>query len=422
MAQRIRIGVIADDFTGASDAASFLVKGGHATVLLTTVSSEFDTPCDALVIALKIRSVPATEAVSQVKRAIQLFESLAPEHIYYKFCSTFDSTPRGNIGPVMDYLMDRLDVPYAVLCPSLPVNGRTVLNGVLYVDGTPLAASPLKDHPLNPMWDSYIPTLMGPQSRYPTYPIPGEMIRNSLENETAYDPIDEFLARRKRLSDRCYLIPDFETDKDGEAIARRFSDVKLAGGGSGILEHLRAPKSNKTNALPTSQPLPGAIMVCGSCSCASRTQIDTFKHAGGTCIAIDSKTLLEGTVTAESIFKRISTTESPALIFSDAVYRDIHQLAKAPTFDEESRLLEQFFSRLCVLARDAGRGTIIAAGGETSGAVAQALGYTEFYIGSSVAPGVPVLTPVADMSRRIILKSGNFGGDDFFSHALETAS
>lgn len=412
----IHIGVIADDFTGASDAASFLVKGGNATVLLTTVPRTFDTPCDALVIALKIRSVPATEAVHAVGEALRLFKSLGIDRVYYKFCSTFDSTPRGNIGPAMDFLMNELDVPYAVLCPSLPVNGRTVTNGTLYVNGTPLAESPLKNHPLNPMWDSYIPALMGPQSHYPVYPVERDMVREDNDNA-----LDELLAQRQRLSDHCYLVPDYETDKDAEHIARRFAGARLMGGGSGLLEHLVPPEhdAGRPVAPAPAETLPGTLMVCGSCSPASRAQIDSFEARGGTSIAIDSKRLLNGNLTAEALFERLHAVDEPVLVYSDAVRQDMNELAKAPTFATEARLLEHFFMRLCVLARDAGYGTIIAAGGETSGAVAQGLGYTAFRIGPSVAPGVPVLTPVADMHRRIILKSGNFGGTDFFTRAQE---
>lgn len=422
MSSRMSVGVIADDFTGASDAASFLVKSGHATALLTTARQAFDAPCDAVVIALKIRSVPAEEAVAEARRALELLESLGVERVYYKFCSTFDSTPRGNIGPVMDYLMEALDVPFAVLCPSLPVNGRTVSQGMLFVNGTPLAESPLKDHPLNPMWDSYIPALMGPQSRYPAYPIDRMMVRGELASPDGAGPLEEFLQRRRRLSDRCYLVPDYETDDDARDIARCFASTQLAGGGSGILGHLPVA-GRRVSSMPSLPPTaPGSIMVCGSCSSASRAQIDAFEEAGGASIAIDSKRLLDGSITAESVFERVPPSGQPVLVYSDAVRRDIHELAKAPTFETESHLLERFFSRLCLLARDAGRGAIIAAGGETSGAVAQALGYTAFRIGPSVAPGVPVLIPIADPSRRIVLKSGNFGGDDFFSAALEAVS
>ena len=163
----IRIGVIADDFTGGSDAASFLAESGGGTILYNGGPSRPPRDCGAVVIALKTRSVPADEAVRQTLRAARWLRENRAEKLYFKYCSTFDSTPEGNIGPVLDSLLDFTGAAFTVLCPSLPVNGRTVRNGVLYVDGIPLAESPMKDHPLNPMWASSLSELMRGQSKYP---------------------------------------------------------------------------------------------------------------------------------------------------------------------------------------------------------------------------------------------------------------
>ncbi|MEG0264639.1 MAG: four-carbon acid sugar kinase family protein, partial [Erysipelotrichaceae bacterium] len=150
-------GVIADDFTGASDAASFLVKSGNRVVMVTSNHINNINDCDCIVVALKIRSVKPEIAIEQVKEVLQLFNELNVDKIYYKFCSTFDSTPKGNIGVVMDYLLETFNERYTILVPSLPINGRIVKNGFLYVNGTLLSDSSMKNHPLNPMWDSYIP-------------------------------------------------------------------------------------------------------------------------------------------------------------------------------------------------------------------------------------------------------------------------
>ena len=166
--KNIKIGVIADDFTGAGDAASFLEKSGAETIMYNAVPNELQV-CDAAVIALKTRSVSPHEAVTEAKKAVDFLKENGCERIYFKYCSTFDSTPQGNIGVVADFLLEYLAQPFTILCPSLPVNHRIVKDGNLYVNGEKLSDSPLKNHPLNPMWDSYIPNLIKPQSKYPCF-------------------------------------------------------------------------------------------------------------------------------------------------------------------------------------------------------------------------------------------------------------
>ena len=165
----MKIGVIADDFTGAGDIGSFLQKNGSKTLLFTEIPSAFSSSADCAILALKSRSAEPEEAVRQAKEAAAFLKKAGAERIYFKYCSTFDSTPKGNIGVVLDALLEELKLSFTILCPSLPVNGRTVKDGILFVNGVPLAESPMKDHPLNPMWDSGIPELMRLQSRHPCF-------------------------------------------------------------------------------------------------------------------------------------------------------------------------------------------------------------------------------------------------------------
>ena len=245
----IKLGVIADDFTGAGDAASFLVKAGNKTILLTDVPDRDKFDCDCIVVALKVRSVEPDTAIEEVKRVMDFFDKIQVEKVYFKYCSTFDSTPKGNIGVIMDYLMQRMKVNISILCPSLPVNGRTVKNGILYVNGVPLSESPMKDHPLNPMWDSYIPTLMKEQSVYPCYPIGTDELNNISLND--HDEI-------------CYYVPDYETEEDGQKIAEALKDLRLYSGGSGLLEYLiKGEKSQRVESFDIAEQK--AIIVCGSC-------------------------------------------------------------------------------------------------------------------------------------------------------------
>ena len=201
-------GCIADDFTGASDAASFLVKGGMSVRLCNGISQMEDLPkedAQAIVIALKSRTQKTDEAVADSVRAAEFLLRQGVQQIYFKYCSTFDSTPEGNIGPVADALMELTGAPCTILCPALPVNGRTVEDGKLMVNGVPLHESPMKNHPLTPMWDCRIKKLMEPQSRYACREWKAEEMEHS----------------QVPSGQPCYLIPDYKDREDGERMKRQ---------------------------------------------------------------------------------------------------------------------------------------------------------------------------------------------------------
>ena len=401
---KIKIGVIADDFTGASDAASFLKKAKNRTILITSIPDVFDYDCDSIVIATKIRSIEPNIAVEKVSKTVDFFENIGVEKIYYKFCSTFDSTPKGNIGPVMDYLMERLEVPYTILCPSLPINGRTVVNGDLFVNDVPLDESPLKDHPLNPMWDSYIPNLMKPQSKYPSFVLKRE-------------DIETFESDQFSNNDHFYIIPDYETDEDAGVIYDIFKDLRLIGGGSGLLEYFEGHSIQEDNDLFDLKKQK-AIILCGSCSKMTGKQVKTFKSKYDSHIAINAKDLLSGRIDVDTIFGKVDENlPEPTLVYSDGC--DVEIDREDPDFEKSSSLMENTLASLSLRAKEQNFNKIIVAGGETSGAVIMKLGYKGFIVGDSVAPGVPVLTPIEDKDMRIILKSGNFGDESFFLKALE---
>lgn len=404
-----KLGVIADDFTGASDAASFLEKSGNSTILLTKLPEKLQQDVDCIVVALKIRSVEVNKAITEVKKVLDFFEMNGINQVYYKYCSTFDSTKEGNIGPVMDYLLERLETKYTILCPSLPVNGRTVKEGILKVNGIPLAETSMKDHPLNPMWDSYIPNLMKNQSRYKCYPVSKKLLSSKNDFELFLSKLNE--------EDHYYLVPDYENKEDGKLIYDMFKDLKVLSGGSGLLEHLEKNESDKKYYdRPLSEQK--AIIICGSCSEMTRKQINVFKRKSPYVYSINSKFLLDKKVEiGDYVDELLKNLPEPSLVYSDGCETKLNK--NDDTFKVESQLMEQFLSELALNAKNKGFNKIIVAGGETSGAVTLKLDYSSFYVGDSVAPGVPVLIPVENENIRLILKSGNFGDEDFFIKALE---
>lgn len=409
------LGVIADDFTGASDAASFLVNAGMTVVLFNgTPQTEEDVcNCRAAVIALKSRTQKTDEAVRETLEAADWLSSHGADQIYIKYCSTFDSTPEGNIGPVMDAMVGKFGVQYSILCPSLPVNGRTVINGDLYVNGVPLHESPMRNHPLTPMWDCNVSNLMEAQSQYKCISVGKISDRDEAELQAE---IDEFGKGKEHF----YVIPDYETNEDARRITELFGILQVLSGGSGLLEYIaeiRLKGETAGNRIDTGIPGKG-LLLAGSCSEATLRQISYMQSIGISSLKMDPAKLLEGTQTEQDIWNFISNNEGTVLIYSSDTpekVRKNQEMGQKKTAD----LLEKTMAEIARLAVRHGFTRLIVAGGETSGSVTKALGFSSFYIGGSVAPGVPVMIPTDRPEIRLVLKSGNFGQDDFFLRALE---
>ena len=358
------LGVIADDFTGASDAASFLVKGGLSVRLVNSVPGEgygaaAAGDAQAVVVALKSRTQEVRAAVADSLAAADFLLGAGARQLYFKYCSTFDSTPRGNIGPVADALMERSASPFSILCPALPVNGRVVRDGCLYVNGVLLQDSPMKDHPLTPMRDSDLTRLMAPQSRW--------------ESRRA-------------------------TPEEIGRIAAAAAELPLLTGGSGLLEPLAriwARKLQTSIAAPRSATEGDAILLAGSCSRATLGQIACYQARGLPSRKLDPAAVLEGRMTMEELWPFVCECRerglAPLIYSSDTP--DKVRAYQALGAERVSEALEGFTAALARRAVEEGFTRIISAGGETSGAVTKALGFSSFLIGRSVAPGVPIMVP-----------------------------
>lgn len=407
--KKIFLGVVADDFTGASDAASFLTAAGVQTVLVNgTPKQEIPLPDEtrAVVVALKSRTAPVKEAVQESLEAFAWLKKMGAAHLYLKYCSTFDSTDQGNIGPVVDAVMERYGYDWTVLCPSLPVNGRTVKNGMLYVNGVKLEESSMKDHPLTPMRKSRISDLMEEQGKYPCMEL-GENYELPLQSE----------------NERCYLVPDYYEEEHGDRIAEAFGDLPFLTGGSGLVGALGRRyvrlygRENVENCVQTVATEGKTLLLAGSCSTMTLQQITQYQQAGHPSARIIPAELLSGNQNLETFWNWVKEQESGALIYSSAEPEDIQKSQKLGR-ERVASAIENLLSELAKKAVKNGYTRIIVAGGETSGAVTKALGYDTFLIGPSVAPGVPVMTPLAAPEIRLVLKSGNFGQADFFERAV----
>ncbi|MGP3775289.1 3-oxo-tetronate kinase [Streptomyces sp. SDT5-1] len=418
----IRLGCIADDFTGATDLANNLVRAGMRVVQLIDVPSpDTETPsdADAVVVALKSRTVPAHEAVDASLRALEWLRAAGAEQIYFKYCSTFDSTPEGNIGPVTEALMDALGTDFTVATPAFPDNGRTVFKGHLFVGDVLLGESGMRHHPLTPMTDSNLVSVLGAQTARPVGLIDHKAVAAGPEAIRAR--IDELRAEGVGAA-----IVDAVSNDDLERLGAAVAGLPLVTAGSGLAIGL--PANWGIEPSPEAAELPAAsglsAVVAGSVSTATNGQVRAFLDAGRPAFSVDPMRIAAGEdVAAEALAfaEAHLSSEGPVLVYStespDAV-RDVQGKLGAA---EAGELVERTLARVAqgLVARGVRR--LVVAGGETSGAVVQALGLTGLRIGPQIDPGVPWCAaplPGGD-TLHITLKSGNFGGPDFFTASFD---
>ncbi|MBR1226107.1 MULTISPECIES: 3-oxo-tetronate kinase [unclassified Bradyrhizobium] len=421
---KLSLGCIADDYTGASDLANTLTRCGLRTVQTIGVpSDDLALPeVDAVVVSLKSRSIEAGLAVTRSRSAEKWLRSRGADHVLFKICSTFDSTDAGNIGPVMDALRGDSGDAIVLVTPAFPETGRTVYQGNLFVGAVPLNESPLKDHPLNPMHDSNLVRVLARQS------------------QTKVGLVDlATLARgeasvRARLADLAgkgigAAIIDAVFDRDLETIGNVALDHRLSVGASGIgLGLARAmmasgkAKSNVTKA-NADAPVGGpAACLAGSCSQATLQQIANAEKAMPV-LHLDPDRVVAGADEARRALawakERIG--EGPLLIASSSTPDQVAALQSRHGRDAAGHAIEQAMADIADGLVQSGVRRLVVAGGETSGAVVDRLGIPGFLVGAEIAAGVPVLRAVGAKNGEMLLalKSGNFGGAEFFSDALK---
>ena len=410
------LGAIADDFTGASDLANTLAKGGMATTQFVGIPSrDADAVCEAGVVALKTRSIPAGDAVRQSLDAARWLLDQGCRQILFKYCSTFDSTPAGNIGPVADALLDLLDADVAVVCPAFPATGRRIFMGHLFVGDVLLSESGMRDHPLTPMTDSNLRRWLRLQSRNEVGLIPLDTVRAGV------GAIGEAFAGERARGNRLVVV-DAVADEDLLAIGQALDGHRLVTGGSGIA--LGLPYNFRQAGLLAGRGVGDAVadgpavVLCGSCSKASQAQVAAYleTHPG---LGLEPADLMDGTIAVakalgwsgvqNSAAPIVSSTSSPAAVTAAQA-----KFGRA----EVAQTVERFFAELALALVDRGVRRLVVGGGETSGAVVEALGIDSLAIGAEIDPGVPALLAERDGPLALALKSGNFGATDFFAKAV----
>ncbi len=407
------LGCIADDFTGATDLAGMLVKHGMRTVQIIGVpDAPLPDDVDAVVVALKSRTAPVADAVAESLAALHALQAAGCRQFYFKYCSTFDSTPKGNIGPVTEALMAALGAPFTIVCPAFPANKRTIYKGRLFVGDVPLDESSMQHHPLTPMTDADLVRVMQAQSRQKIGLVDYDVVQRGPEAIRA-----RFAALE--AAGTPIAVVDAIADEDLVAIGTACRDLTLVTAGSGVALGL-APNfvapSDEAAALPA---LGGhCAVLAGSCSAATLQQVAAMRAARPS-FAIDPLKLAAGEdLVGQALDWAAPLLEDgPVLIHASAAPEAVKAVQAKLGVDQAGALVEDALAAIAkgLVARGVRR--LIVAGGETSGAVVKALDVKALRIGREIDPGVP-WTQAGSLA--LALKSGNFGTADFFLKAWDT--
>ncbi len=417
------LGCIADDFTGATDLANNLVRGGMRTVQTIGVPRvPLGNDVDAVVVALKSRTMPAAAAVAQSLVALKWLQVIDCKKFYFKVCSTFDSTPAGNIGPVTEALMAALGCDFTIVCPAFPAAGRTVFKGNLFVGDVPLNESGMRDHPLTPMTDANLVRVMQAQTQ-------GKVgLIDYTHVARGPDAIRARIAALKADGVRV-AIADAISNEDLMRLGLAMSDMAMFTAGSGVAIGL--PQnfigSGALRGGAAADTLPRVhgkrAIVSGSCSVATNAQVAHFIQSGGAARALDPVKLAAGEPEVERalVWARslLAQDAGPVLLYSTAAPAAVRAIQSQLGAGAAGQLIETALAALARRLVDAGVNQLVVAGGETAGAVVQALGIEALRIGPQIDAGVPWTMSVGDKPVALALKSGNFGSTDFFTKAFQ---
>jgi uncharacterized protein YgbK (DUF1537 family) len=418
MSKPLLLGCIADDFTGATDLANNLVRAGMRVVQTIGVpNAPLSAEVDAVVVALKSRTISPQDAIDQSLQALQWLQDQGAQQIYFKYCSTFDSTAQGNIGPVTEALMHALQTDFTIATPAFPDNGRTVFKGYLFVGDVLLNESGMQHHPLTPMTDANLVRVMQAQCKSKV----GLLSHKTIAQGTA--SIGQEITNLKQQGVRIAIV-DAVSNDDLMRLGPALKGMPLVTAGSGVAIGL--PQNFGLSPTPQASVLPKAsglqAVVSGSCSQATNRQVAHFKATGRPTFLIDPlhlKGSWEDLVQEALAWAQGHLASGPVLVYSTATPESVQAVQSQLGVEVAGHQVEQALAAIARGLVQQGVQQMVVAGGETSGACVQALAIEQLQIGPQIDPGVPwchAHTPMGGV--HITLKSGNFGTDDFFSKAF----
>lgn len=414
------LGCIADDFTGATDLANMLVRGGMRTVQsigIPTAEMAAGLDADAIVIALKSRTTPAAEAVAESLAALEWLRKRGCEQIFFKYCSTFDSTAAGNIGQVSEALLEKLGSDFTLACPAFPENGRTIFRGHLFVQDQLLNECGMQNHPLTPMTDANLVRVLQSQTKQKVGLLRYDSIAKGVEGVRS--KIAELRADGVKMA-----IADALSDADLYTLGEACADLPLLTGGSGLALGLPGNfrKAGKLRDIDAAQLAPvagGEVVLAGSASVATNGQVAAWLEAKRPALRINPLELAAGRPVVELALEFARKAGETVLIYATSSPDEVKAVQQQLGVERAGAMVEDALGQIAKGLLNAGVRRFVVAGGETSGAVVQALGVRLLQIGAQIDPGVPATVSSGGQPLALALKSGNFGGRDFFSKALK---
>lgn len=409
------IGVIADDVTGATDVAAALSRAGLRTLLsLTGDIDAHDTDADAIVIGLKTRSIAVADAVAQSLDALQALRRAGADVFYVKYCSTFDSTDTGNIGPITEALAAALDVTAVVTTPAAPLHGRTVYRGHLFVGGLPLHETHMREHPVTPMRDSFLPRLLTPQVAGTVKMVPLDTVREGA------DALRSFIAAAAQLpptAGAMHVIVDALEESDLAVLAEAVEGQVLTAGSAGLIGAM-AQRIQSRGDRVAAPPQGRTAILAGSCSARTLEQVARFRASGGAAYQL---TAAPGETADDLAAAALAWWDAQPEERSAMIYSSSPAAERDPRIADAGELYERAAGLIAVRLSDRGLRRMLIAGGETSGQVVQSLGLRTAVVGEEAALGAPwIHDPARDL--HLVLKSGNFGGPDLFVEVAQSGA
>ncbi|WP_054989848.1 3-oxo-tetronate kinase [Pseudomonas coronafaciens] len=414
------LGCIADDFTGATDLANMLVRGGMRTVQSIGIPSTemaAGLDADAIVIALKSRTTPSAEAVAESLAALEWLRERGCEQIFFKYCSTFDSTAAGNIGQVSEALLEQLGSDFTLACPAFPENGRTIFRGHLFVQDQLLSESGMQNHPLTPMTDANLVRVLQAQTTHKVGLLRYDTVAKGVESVRG--KIAELRAEGVSMA-----IADALSDADLYTLGEACADLPLLTGGSGLALGLpgnfrKAGKLRDIDAAKQIAISGGEVVLAGSASVATNGQVAAWLEANRPALRINPLDLAAGKPVVEQALAFARDAAQTVLIYATSTPDEVKAVQKELGVERSGAMVEAALGEIAKGLFDAGVRRFVVAGGETSGAVVQALGVQLLQIGAQIDPGVPATVSSGSEPLALALKSGNFGARDFFAKALK---
>ncbi|TWC10838.1 MULTISPECIES: 3-oxo-tetronate kinase [unclassified Pseudomonas] len=417
------LGCIADDFTGATDLANMLVRGGMRTVQRIGIPGAEDAEglaADAIVIALKSRTLPVAEAIDESLAALAWLRERGCQQIFFKYCSTFDSTAAGNIGQVSEALLKALDSDFTLACPAFPENGRTIFRGHLFVQDQLLNESGMQHHPLTPMTDANLVRVLQAQTSLEV---------GLLRYDSVAQGVDAVRAKIAGLRAQGVgmAIADALSDADLYTLGAACADLPLLTGGSGLAlglpDNFRRAGQLRDFDVSTLPQVPGGeVVLAGSASIATNGQVAAWLEAGRPALRIDPVALAAGEPVVARALAFARDAADTVLIYATNNADEVRLVQQQLGAGRAGALVENALGDIARGLREQGVRRFVIAGGETSGAVVKALEVTLLQIGAQIDPGVPATLSSGPQPLALALKSGNFGGRDFFAKALAQLS